>query len=167
MASRDLTVYTIGHSDHAVADFVELLRRYDITLVADVRSQPYSRWVHQFNRELLARDLELAGISYRYMGNVLGGRPDDPTVYDPGEEHPNYQLVEHMPEYQAGIEELLRQAQGASVVVMCSEGDHRHCHRHLLITQTLLERGTQVLHIQPDGTTVEGTEIPRQLSLFG
>ena len=31
---------------------------------------------------------------------------------------------------------------------------------------TLLERGVQVLHIQPDGTTVEGERIPQQLSLF-
>jgi uncharacterized protein (DUF488 family) len=49
---------------------------------------------------------------------------------------------------------------------MCSEGDHRQCHRHLLITQTLLGRGVRVLHIQPDGTTVEGERIAQQLSLF-
>ncbi len=49
---------------------------------------------------------------------------------------------------------------------MCSEGDHRRCHRHMLITQTLLERGVHVRHIQSDGTTVEGERIPRQLSLF-
>ena len=167
MASRDLTVYTIGHSDHTVEDLIALLRRHSITLLVDVRSQPYSRWVPQFNRELLVRDLELAGIGYHYMGNTLGGRPADLSLYDPGEEHPNYQLVEQMPEYQAGIEELLHRAHDTPVVVMCSEGDHRHCHRHLLITQSLLERGVQVLHIQPDGTTVPGTEIPRQLVLFG
>jgi uncharacterized protein (DUF488 family) len=50
---------------------------------------------------------------------------------------------------------------------MCGEGDHRRCHRHLLIAQTLLGRGVRVLHIQPDGGTVEGELVPRQLSLFG
>ena len=167
MALKALAIYTIGHSDHTVEDWIGLLRRYDIALVVDVRSQPYSRWVHQFNRELLVRDLELGGMRYHYMGNILGGRPADLSLYEPGEERPNYQLVEQTPEYQAGIEELLCLAQDTSLVVMCSEGDHRHCHRHMLITQTLLGRGAQVFHIQPDGTTVRGTEIPRQLSLFG
>ena len=56
--SEDLVIYTIGHSDHDTATFVGLLRQHGIALVADVRSQPYSRWAHQFNRETLARDLD-------------------------------------------------------------------------------------------------------------
>jgi uncharacterized protein (DUF488 family) len=167
MMSRDLTINTIGHSDHAIEDFIALLRRYGIMLLVDVRSQPYSRWVHQFNRELLIRDLQNAGIAYCYMGNTLGGRPTDPTLYDSEEERPDYQRQEETPEYQAGIRELLKLAQDTPTVVMCSEGDHRHCHRHLLITQTLLGHDVRVLHIQPDGTTVPGSLIPRQLSLFG
>jgi uncharacterized protein (DUF488 family) len=132
-----------------------------------VRSQPYSRWVHQFNRELLIQDLRAAGIDYQYMGDVLGGRPSDPSLYDPGEERPDYQRMEQSPEYQAGIEQLLTLAADRPAVVMCSEGEHHHCHRHLLITQTLLERGIRVIHIQPDGTAAPGSPIPRQLSLFG
>jgi len=163
----DLIIHTIGHSDHTVEEFIGLLQRHDITLVVDVRSQPYSRWVHQFNRELLADDLSDAGLEYRFMGDVLGGRPDDASLYDPGEERPDYQRVEQTSAYQAGIDKLLKLAKEGQVVVMCSEGDHRHCHRHLLLTQTLLEHGVQVLHIQPDGTAVPGSQIPRQLSLFG
>jgi uncharacterized protein (DUF488 family) len=163
----DLIIHTIGHSDHTIEAFIGLLQRHDITLVVDVRSQPYSRWVHQFNRELLVRDLQDAELGYRFMGDVLGGRPDDAGLYDPGGEHPDYQRLEQTPAYKAGIERLLELAKEERVVVMCSEGDHHHCHRHLLLTQTLLERGVQILHIQPDGTTVRGSQIPRQLSLFG
>ena len=170
------TLYTIGHSNHATEAFVDLLRRHEITLVVDVRSQPYSRWAHQFNREMLARDLQDAGIAYRFMGDALGGRPADPALYDPDQERPDYQRVEQTPAYQAAIDQLLDLAAPPlppklgglrGVAVMCSEGDHRRCHRHLLITQTLLGRGVRVLHIQPDGTTVEGKLIPQQLSLFG
>ena len=50
---------------------------------------------------------------------------------------------------------------------MCSEGDHRQCHRHLLITQSLLDMGAAVDHIQPDGTCSAGTLEPEQLTLFG
>jgi uncharacterized protein (DUF488 family) len=164
---KHLLIHTVGHSDRGTAAFVDLLRRHGITLVVDVRSQPYSRWAPQFNRETLARDLQDAGIAYRFMGDTLGGRPADPTLYDPGQERPNYQRVEQTSAYQAGIDQLLDLAQTEQMAVMCSEGDHRRCHRHLLITQTLLGRGVRVLHIQPDGTTVEAELEPRQLSLFG
>ena len=163
---EDLLIHTIGHSDHTTAVFIELLRRHGVTLVVDVRSQPYSRWTHQFNRETLAHDLDETGIAYRFMGESLGGRPADPALYDPGQGHPDYRRVEQVPAYQAGIDQLLELARAERLAVMCSEGDHRHCHRNLLITQTLLERGVRVLHIQPDGRTVEGERIARQLSLL-
>ena len=162
-----MTLYTIGHSDHSIPEFLELLRRYDIALVVDVRSQPYSRWTHQFNRELLARDLRQHEIDYRFMGDRLGGRPDDPSLYDPGQEHPDYDRLEQTPTYQAGLEDLIQLSEASTCAVMCSEGDYRACHRHKLITQSLLGRGHDVIHIQPDGTTVPGQLIPRQLSLFG
>jgi uncharacterized protein (DUF488 family) len=164
---KGLLIYTIGHSDHTTAAFVDLLRRHEITLVVDVRSQPYSRWAPQFNRETLARDLQDAGIAYRFMGDALGGRPADPALYDPGQERPDYQRVGQTLAYQTGMDQLLDLAGTEQVAVMCSEGDHRQCHRHLLVAQTLLERGVRVLHIQPDGTTVEGEQVPQQLSLFG
>jgi uncharacterized protein (DUF488 family) len=163
---KDLLIHTIGHSDHATATFVQLLRDQGITLVVDVRSQPYSRWTPQFNRETLARDLEHAGIAYRFMGDALGGRPAGPDLYDPGQERPDYRRVERTPAYQAGIDQLLELARTERVAVMCSEGDHRHCHRHLLVAQTLLDRGVRVRHIQPDGGAVEGERVARQLSFL-
>lgn len=165
--TQGVLVYTIGHSDHTTAEFVDLLRRFEIALVVDVRSQPYSRWAYQFNRETLARDLQSAGLAYRFMGDALGGRPADPGLYDPGEERPNYRRVEQTLAYQAGIDCLIELAGGERVAVMCSEGDPLQCHRHLLIAQTLLERGVRVLHIQPDGRAVAGGPIVQQLSLFG
>jgi len=164
--SENLVILTIGHSDHSTTELVDLLKQHHISLVIDVRSQPYSRWTPQFNRETFAHDLEHAGLAYKYMGDTLGGRPDDRALYDPGEERPSYERMEQAPTYQTGIDKLLGLAQSERVVIMCSEGDHEHCHRHLLITQTLLARGVDVLHIQPDGTTVAGTPLAKQLSLF-
>jgi len=161
------TVYTIGHSDHTIEAFIDLLRQHGITLVVDVRSQPYSRWAVQFNRELLAHDLHEAGLRYQFRGDVLGGRPADPSLYEAGGEHADHRRMEQVPAYQAGIDALLALTRRERVAVMCSEGDYRHCHRHLLISQTLLERGARVVHIQPDGSVVQGGSIPSQLSLFG
>ncbi len=163
----DNSIYTIGHSDHDMPVFLDLLRRHAIALVVDVRSQPYSRWAPQFNREAFTRALQEAGLAYRFMGDALGGRPTDPTLYDPGQERPDYKRMAQTPVYQAGIDRLLDLARTVRLAILCGEGDHRQCHRNLLITQTLLERGAHVLHIQPDGATLPGEVTPQQLSLFG
>jgi uncharacterized protein (DUF488 family) len=161
---QPLSSHTIGHSDHTAATFIDLLRQHAITLVVDVRSQPYSRWAPQFNRETLEQDLQEAGIAYRFMGDALGGRPSDPGLYAAG--RPDYGRMEQTDAYQRGIEHLLELVRTERVAIMCGEGDYRQCHRHMLITQTLLKRGIGVLHIRSDGQTVDGEQTPEQLSLF-
>jgi uncharacterized protein (DUF488 family) len=152
---KQITVYTIGHSDHTMEAFLALLQQHGIAVVADVRSQPYSQWVPQFNRENLARDLQVAGIRYVFLGGSLGGRPKDRKLYDPGQDHPNYERLASSPQYLAGIDQLLQLAVKERVAILCSEGDHHKCHRGLLISPTLLARGARVLHITPDGTLVD------------
>lgn len=163
---KPITVYTIGHSDHTTEAFLALLLQHGITLLADVRSQPYSQWVPQFNRENLSRDVQDAGIRYAFLGDALGGRPKDRRFYDPGESHPNYERLAASPDYLAGIEQLLQLAAQQRVAILCSEGDYHKCHRGLLITPTLLARGARVLHIAPDGTLVDAQAEPRQLTLL-
>ncbi|MGD2145287.1 MAG: DUF488 domain-containing protein [Anaerolineae bacterium] len=159
-----MLIHTVGHSDHTISAFVDLLRQHGITLVADVRSQPYSRWASQFNREALKHDLREAKIRYLFLGDELGGRPSDIELYDVG--LPDYARVEQSEAYQRGIEQLLETARTEEVAVMCSEGDHAECHRHRLVAQTLLKRGIAVVHIKPDGQTVNGERILEQLSLL-
>jgi uncharacterized protein (DUF488 family) len=164
--SEDLLIYTIGHSDHSIDAFVALLRQHEVVLLVDVRSRPYSRWAAQFNQTVLAQDLARYGIDYRFMGESLGGMPPDPALYDPGQRHPNYQRMAETPAYQHGIAELLGLARARQVAMMCSEGDYHQCHRHLLLSQTLLASGVSVLHIMPDGSTVRAELMPRQLTMF-
>jgi len=160
-------LYTIGHSNRETQAFIALLRKFVITTLVDVRSQPYSQWAHQFNREVLKRDLADAGIGYVYMGATLGGRPTDPDVYAAGHVRPHYKLMAKNLAYQATLRKMVTLAEDQTVTVMCSEDDHAGCHRHLLITQSLLDMGLTVGHIQTDGTCIAGAYEPEQLSLFG
>ena len=152
------TIYTVGHSDHEIDDFLKLLHRHGVELLIDVRSSPYSRYVPQANREYLARALEANGIAYRWMGDRLGGKPQGVVA--------DYDRIRASPAFKQSITDLLAQAATRCTVIMCSEGDHRHCHRYKLITPALLELGSRVLHIQPDGTVIDEEEEPRQLALF-
>lgn len=157
-------IYTVGHSDHTAPGFIDLLRQHHITLVVDVRSQPYSRWAPQFNRETLEQDLKGVGIAYRFMGKALGGRPRDPGLSAAGS--PDYGRIEQTEAYRRAIDLLLDLAHTHHLTIMCGEGDYRQCHRHLLISQTLLKHGSDVVHIKPDGQTVEAERIAEQRSLF-
>lgn len=152
------TVYTVGHSNHGADEFITLLHQHGIELVADVRSSPYSRYVPQANREILSHALRAAGIVYHWLGDRLGGKPDG--------EVGDYDKLRTSPAFQKGITDLLALASEHRTVIMCSEGDHRLCHRHKLITPILVEQGVHVVHIQPDGTFVDEDKEPRQLALF-
>lgn len=162
----ETTIYSIGHSDHDVETFVALLERFGVEILVDVRSQPFSRWVSHFNREALAHAIQDAGLRYVWLGETLGGRPTDASLYDGESERPNYDRMRTTAEYLTGIDDLLALARQGTVAMMCSEGDYRRCHRTLLITPTLLDRDVRVVHVLPNGRTVEATQAPEQLSLF-
>jgi uncharacterized protein (DUF488 family) len=151
-------IYTVGHSNHEIEDFLALLDRHAVELLIDVRSSPYSRYVPQANRESLARSLEAAGITYCWMGDRLGGKPQGVVA--------DHDRLRVSSSFEQGITALLAQAAERRTAIMCSEGDHRHCHRYTLITPVLLDLDTRVLHIQPDGSLVDEEEQPRQLALF-
>jgi uncharacterized protein (DUF488 family) len=45
------TIWTIGHSTRTLEEFIEMLRSFSITQVADVRHFPGSRKFPHFNKE--------------------------------------------------------------------------------------------------------------------
>lgn len=170
-----LEIYTVGHSNLEAYDLVGLLRQHRIEVVVDVRSAPYSQYTPHFNREALSSMLQGAGIDYAYAGEYLGGRPKDATCYKNGELPPpkadylklvDYAEVATRVWYKKGIARLIEMAGERRVAVMCSEEDPAECHRHHLITQTLLGRGVHVWHIRREGA-LEDADGPKQLSLFG
>ena len=68
-------IKTIGHSNHPIERFVELLKAGGVERLVDVRSMPWSRRFPQFGRERLAKSLAEAGIAYAWEGEALGGKP--------------------------------------------------------------------------------------------
>ena len=75
------TIYTIGHSNKPFSETLKILKNYKISLLVDVRSYPYSKYVPQFDRERLSSALTNSDIIYWYAGDNLGGRPKDPSCY--------------------------------------------------------------------------------------
>jgi uncharacterized protein (DUF488 family) len=145
-----MTLYTIGHSNTESAAFIALLQRHAIELLVDVRSQPYSRYNPQFNRETLKHAVNQAGIAYAFLGDSLGGMPADRRFHLP-DGKVDYDLLAQAESFQTGLEKLLNLAAECRVAFMCAEADYHHCHRYKLITRALVRRSIEVRHIVPTG----------------
>jgi uncharacterized protein (DUF488 family) len=143
--------FTIGHSNHDFPAWLALLRQHSIEVVVDVRSSPYSKYVPQFDKELMQRSLEEAGIRYLFLGAELGGRPANPAYYDAKGRVLYSRLCDDVL-FQAAIARLETGMERFRVALVCGEEDPAHCHRRLLIGRVLTERGHVMHHIRGDGS---------------
>jgi len=160
------TVYTIGHSNGTAERLLGLLNRHGITAVADVRSQPYSRFNPQFNREDLASVLKASGLEYIFLGHELGARSSNSACHRDG--RAQYSLIAKTPAFERGIERLREGMENLRVAILCAEKEPLTCHRSILIGRYLHERSFDVQHILEDGS-LEGHDasLLRLLALHG
>ena len=166
MATTPITLFSIGHSNVAVERLIALLEQHSVRTLCDVRSAPYSRYNPQFNRETLAESLRASGITYRFMGDTLGGKPAYGGLRTEDGALPDYTRIAASPGFQHGIAQLVDLGSRAPTAFMCGEADYRGCHRHRLIAPALIERGVIVWHILPDGGRERGEIEPQQMRMF-
>jgi uncharacterized protein (DUF488 family) len=155
-------IVSVGHSHHELAGLIGLLQGAGVTAVADVRSHPFSQRLPQFNRGHLEAALRDQDIDYVFLGDLLGGRPAQPSVYD-AEGRVDYEKVRATPWFQRGLDRLLRGAEDFVIAMLCSEADPLDCHRGLMIAPALVERGVRPSHLRRDGTLESTRELEERL----
>lgn len=143
-------IYTVGHSNHPIAHFLQLLQGQGVDLLVDVRSAPYSRFNPQFLRDALAAALQEHGIDYLFLGQELGARSKDPSCYDE-DGRVSYRKLAATGLFRQGIDRLLAAAKARTVAIMCAEKDPLDCHRTILVARELVRRGESVAHILASG----------------
>jgi uncharacterized protein (DUF488 family) len=143
-------LYTIGHSHHELPYLVGLLQSVGVRTLADVRSQPFSRRLPQFNRPDLEYDLKRSGLAYVFLGDLLGGRPSALSLYDE-EGRVDYLRLRATDFFQRGLQ-LLEARKNGRVALLCAEEDPLDCHRGLMIAPALVERGVSPWHLRGDGS---------------
>lgn len=143
------SVLTIGHSNHALTQLVTLLRSKEVTAVADVRSQPFSRRHPDFNRDPLAEALAKQGIAYVFLGRELGARSQDPSCYEDG--RVQYRRLGETELFKAGLKRVIGAATVYRLALLCAEKEPLDCHRTLLVGRALEAAGVTVAHIHANG----------------
>jgi len=145
----DLTIWTIGHSTRPLKTFLELLTRYQLEAVADVRRFPGSRRQPQYAQAPLGSALAEHGITYHWIA-ALGGRrrprPDSPNITWRNASFRGYADHIASAEFAEGLNELLEVAGRLRTTLMCAEAVWWRCHR-ALIADVLCVRGIEVIHI--------------------
>lgn len=154
---------TLGYGKRSIDETIALLQAHDVRFLVDVRSAPYSRHHPDFSHDALRQHLAACDIAYLFLGEELGGRPDNPACYDE-EGRVDYTACRRQPLFQEGIGRLCTAwEQGQRVALLCSESRPEECHRSKLIGVALAAQGIELIHLDHDDTPLSQHEVMDRL----
>ncbi|MDN6519622.1 MAG: DUF488 domain-containing protein [Yaniella sp.] len=146
------TIFTIGHSNRDLTDFVALLQEQAIEQVVDVRKLPGSKRYPQFDEDTLAQGLSQREIDLTRNQGLTGRRrvsknlAFETNAWWKNRSFHNYADHALSPEFQTGLAELIDTASHYRTAVMCSEAVWWRCHRRI-IADYVLAQSHRVEHI--------------------
>ena len=162
-AAEPVPIYTIGYGSRSMEEFLGALHAYGIAYLIDIRSSPYSRFKPEFSKGALESTLRSHSIRYVYLGDKLGGQPNDPSCYVEGKVL--YGEVAKTDYFRDGLERVVNAyKRQLRVVLMCSEGRPEQCHRSKLVGQALEAQGVPVVHIDEDGRLISQSAVVSELT---
>jgi len=139
-------VFTIGHSNRTIEEFIGLLRQNGVECLLDIRTVPKSRHNPQFGQDQLAASLEDAGIEYRFMRGLGGLRHPRKDSENAGWRNLSFRgYADYMQteEFGENVEEVVALGRSKCCALMCAEAVPWRCHRSL-VADALLVRDVRV-----------------------
>ena len=130
-----MKVFTIGHSNRKLEEFIEILKYYKIDGIIDVRRFPTSKKFPWFNKDKLENVLKENGIKYIHFKGLGGYRKEG---------YKNFAKTKEFEKEIKKLEKILLQFKNPAI--MCSEKFPWKCHRRY-ISKKLKEDGFKVEHI--------------------
>jgi uncharacterized protein (DUF488 family) len=142
------TVFSIGHGNKTIDEFVSELHSFDMEFLIDIRSKPYSKFSQHFSQQPLKMLVEKEHVKYVYMGKELGGLPTHDYTCFTSDGKVDYDKLKEKDFFKEGLQRLLKaNSKGIKVCIMCSESDPKMCHRSKLIGVELEKMGVILQHI--------------------
>ncbi len=127
-----MKIYTIGHSNRPIKEFIELLLQHSIKCIVDVRRFPTSKF-REYKKEHLETILKENGIKYFHFPDLGGFRG-------------GYKRWMLSNEWKRAYERLKKIASRCITAILCAEKLPFKCHRRY-IAINLSKDGWEVLHI--------------------
>lgn len=143
------TIWTIGHSNRSILEFIELLQLNVIECVLDIRTVPKSRHNPQFGQDELPESLANVGIGYQQISSLGGLRRTQPNTPNGGWRNTSFRgYADYMQttEFKLAVEDVVQLSRTVRCVLMCAEAVPWRCHRSL-VADALIVRGIAVLEI--------------------
>lgn len=149
-------LYTLGHSNRSLEDFIVLLDAAGIRTLVDVRAQPQSARHPHFAQDSLRDALGGVGIDYHWAGRQLGGqrstRADSPHTALQEDGLRGFADYMDGDAFKKAAVQLIGLARRAPCAILCAERDPLHCHRSLIADYLTLQ-GVEVQHLINPGET--------------
>lgn len=156
-------IYTIGHSQHNVDYFIDMLKTYNINYLIDVRSMPFSQYASSYNKDILKATLIPCNINYAFMGEYFGARPKNTNLYSE-KGYLDFNKMKNSNTFLRGMENVLKGIeQGNRIAFMCTEKDPIECHRAILVGNAFYEQGIDVEHILANNTLQNHSVLNKRL----
>lgn len=146
-----MEIYTIGHSNYPYNKLIEMIKKYNINCVVDIRETPYSKYNVQYNKEDFHKSLKKSGYIYIYMGKEFGAKRLNPASYTL-EGYADFEKVIKEDIFLNGIKRLKNGCNlGYRIVLLGAMQDPIRCHRSILMGRILRKEGFEVHHIVHEG----------------
>jgi uncharacterized protein (DUF488 family) len=124
-------IYSVGYEGTTAEELANRLAEYGVSLLVDVRLQPWSRRPG-FSKQPLSVALAMAGIEYVHEP-LFGNPPENREAYRQGDPAA-VQVVRDRLERkgQTALDKLIREARYRDVAVLCVERESSRCHRQVV-----------------------------------
>ena len=158
-----MEIFAIGHSNYPYDKLINMIKKYDINCVVDIRETPYSKYNIQYNKEAFNESLRNSGFLYIYMGKEFGAKRTNKDVYTQ-EGYADFEKVAKEDIFLNGIERLKKGCQmGYRIVLLGAMQEPIRCHRSILVGRELVKNDFDVKHILDDYSIVTQDDIEEML----
>ena len=158
-----MKIFAIGHSNYPYDKLIEMIKKYGIDCVVDIRETPYSKYNTQYNREVLRENLKSSGFTYVYMGHEFGAKRQTKESYN-DEGYADFEKVIKEELFLKGIERITKGLQmGYKIVLLGAMQEPIRCHRSIMLGKYLNEKGFDVKYIMHEGNIVNQDYIEEDL----
>ncbi len=150
MPDFDRTVWTLGFGERSLAEFIDLLNRFKINTVVDIRLFPAAGRHRHFRKDALRESLNADGIEYHSAGHQFGApRTESDDSLNIALERRMRGFADYMStqEFRKGIARLISLSKSRRLVLVNDPKNFEVCHRKLLADYLYLTEGFRLYHI--------------------